>query len=556
MRRWGLAAAVILVLVVAVGVGALVAGGVLRAWRATPGRAGAVPHFVDETKASGLDHTYGASDTAMIGGGLAVLDCDNNGLPDLFIAGGANPSALFRNASRRGGPLAFVPVTDAGTFGPNVMGAYPIDIDGDGLVDLAVLRVGEVDLMRGLGGCRFEQANQRWSFAAPATWTTAFSATWEGAARLPTLAVGSYVGLDASGNATYTCPDNELFRPAADGSGYAGATSLTPGYCTLSMLFSDWNRSGRQDLRVANDRHYYATTNGQEQLWQVLPGAAPHLYTADEGWVSMQIWGMGIASHDLNGDGYPDVYLTSQGDNKLQTLTSGPDQPTYRDIALKRGVNSAVPFTGGDILPSTSWDPEFTDVNNDGFADLFVSKGNIGKDPTQAQKDPSDLFLGRSDGTFSEAADAAGVLSFDRGRGATLADLNGDGLPDLVLVSLGAPVRAWRNVGSGTADAPAAMGHWLDVALVQPGGNRDAVGAWIEVRVSDTVQRNEVTIGGGHVGGTLGAAHFGLGAATSAEVRVQWPDGQQGAWQAAPVDGVVTVDRASGTMAVRPSAGP
>jgi len=125
-----------------------------------------------------------------------------------------------------------------------------------------------------------------------------------------------------------------------------------------------------------------------------------------------------------------------------------------------------------------------------------------------------------------------------------------------VLVSLGAPVRAWRNVGSGTADAPAAMGHWLDVALVQPGGNRDAVGAWIEVRVSDTVQRNEVTIGGGHVGGTLGAAHFGLGAATSAEVRVQWPDGQQGAWQAAPVDGVVTVDRASGTMAVRPSAGP
>ncbi len=424
-------------LVAVVAAGALVAGGVLRGGRVTPATVGTVPHFVDETKASGLDHTYGASDTAMIGGGLAVLDCDSNGLPDLFIAGGANPSALFRNASRRGGALAFVPVTDAGTFGPDVMGAYPIDIDGDGLVDLAVLRVGGVDLMRGLGGCRFEQANQRWSFAAPATWTTAFSATWEGAARLPTLAFGNYVGLDAAGDATYTCPDNELFRPAADGSGYAGATSLTPGYCTLSMLFSDWNRSGRQDLRVANDRHYYATTNGQEQLWQILPSAAPHLYTADEGWVSMQIWGMGIASHDLNGDGYPEVYLTSQGDNKLQVLASGPAEPTYRDIALKRGVNAARPFTGGDVLPSTSWDPEFADVNNDGFVDLFVSKGNVSIDPQQAQKDPSDLFLGQADGTFVEAADTAGVLSFDRGRGATLADLNGDGLPDLAVTNSG-----------------------------------------------------------------------------------------------------------------------
>ena len=155
----------------------------------------------------------------MIGGGVAVLDCDGNGLPDLFIAGGANPAALYRNESRPGGSLAFAPVADPATSERDVMGAYPIDIDGDGHVDLVVLRVGGVDLLRGLGDCRFERANEAWSFAAPATWTTAFSATWEGAAKLPTLAFGNYVGLDASGNATYTCPDNELFRPDAVGLG-------------------------------------------------------------------------------------------------------------------------------------------------------------------------------------------------------------------------------------------------------------------------------------------------------------------------------------------------
>jgi len=108
------------------------------------------------------------------------------------------------------------------------------------------------------------------------------------------------------------------------------------------------------DLRVTNDAHYYLPTDGQEQLWRIAPGQAPSLYTADEGWVPVQIQGMGIASYDVLGDGYPAVFLTSQGDNRLQTLSVGPAQPTYRDIGAKRGVNAAQPFTGGDVRPSTA----------------------------------------------------------------------------------------------------------------------------------------------------------------------------------------------------------
>ena len=156
---------------------------------------------------------------------------------------------------------------------------------------------------------------------------------------------------------------------------YAPPIALDPGYCALSALFSDWDRSGERDLRLANDRNYYR--DGSEQLWRVAPGEAPRLYTERDGWRPLQIWGMGIASQDLTGDGRPEVFITSQGDNKLQTLVGGDALPTYADIALERGVTAQRPYAGGDVLPSTAWHPEFGDVNNDGFVDLFITKGNV-----------------------------------------------------------------------------------------------------------------------------------------------------------------------------------
>ena len=74
---------------------------------------------------------------------------------------------------------------------------------------------------------------------------------------------------------------------------------------------------------MANDRHYYI--DGGEQLWRIAPGEAPREYTEADGWRPLQIWGMGIASQDLTGDGRPEVFITSQGDNKLQTLDDGSD---------------------------------------------------------------------------------------------------------------------------------------------------------------------------------------------------------------------------------------
>jgi enediyne biosynthesis protein E4 len=388
-------------------------------------------------------------------------------------------------------------------------------------------------------------ANERLGLDGGTAWTAAFSATWEGPASLPTLAFGNYLELDADGEWTGACPPNVLYRPAASGTTYAPPIALDPSWCTLSLLFSDWDRSGRRDLRVSNDRHYYPeSSDGEEQLWRITPGGEPSLYAAADGWKTVRVWGMGIASQDLDGDGYPEVYLTSQGDNKLERLAEGPDRPDYRDIAVARDAAAGRPATGGDPLPSTGWHAEFDDVNNDGFMDLFVAKGNVEAMPDYASKDPSNLLIGRADGTFVESAEAAGVLSYARGRGAALVDLNLDGLLDLVEVNRRENVKVWRNVGAGTAEAPAPVGHWLAIQPDDPERyNHDAIGAWVAIRVGDRVLEREVTVGGGHAGGQRGPTHVGLGAAERAEVRVTWPDGTVGPWVPVMADRYVTIDR-------------
>ncbi|MGB5381322.1 MAG: CRTAC1 family protein [Acidimicrobiia bacterium] len=532
-KRWLIAGVVAVVLVVGLGAAALLTSG----GATTPTEALGAPRFVNEADAAGIDHAYDGDWTYFVGGGVAVFDCNDDRKQDLYFAGGTNPAAFYINESPVGGSLRFAEIGGSGTDLTEVTGAYPIDIDSDGHTDLAVLRFGENVLFRGLGNCEFERANESLGFDGGDEWTAGFSATWEGAAAMPTLAVGMYVELDEEGRQNGDCSDNLMFRP--NGDTYTDPTLLRPGWCTLSVLFSDWDRSGRRDLRIANDKHYYR--DGEEQLWRIEEGEPPRLYTREDGWNKLQIWGMGIASHDVTGDGLPEVFLTSQGDNKFQELTDGPAQPSYGDIAIRRGVTAHRPFSGDDVMPSTGWHPEFQDVNNDGFTDLFISKGNVDSMPEYAAEDPNNLLLGQPDGTFVEGAVDAGIVHYDRSRGAALVDLNLDGLLDIVEVNRVENANVWRNLGAGDTAGTPPMGNWLAIELAQSDVNVDAIGSWIEVKVGDHVVQREVNIGGGHAGGQLGWIHFGLGPSDEAEVRVQWPDGTVGPWMTVGANQFVTI---------------
>lgn len=179
-----------------------------------------IPNFVEETDPSGLNSRYDGD--FVVGGGVATFDCNGDGLPDLLLSGGSNKAKFYRNTSSVGGSLKFVEQA-SGLEVDQVSGAYPLDIDNDGITDLVLLRAGPDFLMRGLGNCRFENANARLNFKPDNLWTTAFAATWEKGQNLPTLAFGKYV--DRSTKYPWgSCKGNALFRPS--GQSYAASIPL------------------------------------------------------------------------------------------------------------------------------------------------------------------------------------------------------------------------------------------------------------------------------------------------------------------------------------------
>jgi enediyne biosynthesis protein E4 len=495
-----------------------------------------VPSFVEDTKTSGVASRYVGEWQYMVGGGVGTFDCNGDGYPDMVTAGGEALSTLYVNHSKRGGALHFK-AQKSGLEMKGVTGAYPLDIDSDGIMDVVLLRVGENQVMHGLGQCKFEKANKTWNFDGGDAWSVAFAATWEKGNAWPTMAIGNYIDRTQETDPWGHCTDNWLHRPK-DAESFAAPLPLTPSYCALSMLFTDWNRSGTPSLRVSNDREYYL--GGQEQMWKLPSGAAPSLYTEAEGWRFVRIWGMGIAEADLNHDGYPAYFLTSMADSRLQVLANPPVdgkvKPGFKEIAFSKGITAHKPYTGDDQRPSTGWHTQFEDVNNDGRDDLFIAKGNVDRMPDFAQKDPNNLLVQGPDGKFVEMGDKAGIASTATSRGGSVADFNLDGLMDIVVTNRRESAQVYRNV---TKDA----GHFIEMKLDQTAPNPNGIGAWIEVKQGPMILRREITVGGGHASGQNGWWHFGLGAVANAELRVLWPHGPAGDWQKLKADQFYVVSK-------------
>lgn len=495
--------------------------------------AGAEPHFIDRAAGLPEPHTYDGGWEHFVGGGVAVLDCNADGRPDLFAAGGENPARLFINATTTpGAPIRF----EDGVLAPltGVTGAYPLDIDGDGRTDLAVLRVGPDRLLKGEPGCRFTDASAEWGLAWRDAWTTAFAATWEKGRDWPTLVFGHYIDRANPDGPFEACDSHDLYRP--EGRHYGKREVIAPGFCTLSMLISDWRRNGEPELRLSNDRQYYVR-GGYEQMFRLNPLAE----RTGPDWPRQSIWGMGIASQDITGDGLPEVMLTSMADQQLQINTGDG----FVNAPYSIGTYAQRPHLGDDGRPSTGWHAEFGDIDNDGRTDLFIAKGNVDQMPSNAMHDPNNLLMQQPDGTFAEKAVTAGIATTERSRGAALSDLDGDGRLDLVVINRRAPMEVWQNATPDT-------GHWAEIEPIQPGANRRAIGAWLELRAGDHFTATEITVGGGHAGGKAGPVHFGLGAETMAELRIIWPDGARSDWVAIPIDRLIRVSREGNGLKITP----
>lgn len=434
--------------------------------------------FTDVTAKSGIT-------TACFGMGGAVGDYNNDGWPDLYLTclGG---NVLYRN----NGDGTFTDVTAKANVadGRWSTGAAFADYDGDGYVDLMVTNYLDFHLndLPGFG-------------------------------KAPTC---KYRGLDVQcGPRGMPGAGDALFHNNGDGtftdvSKTAGVDDPN-GYYGLGVMWSDFNRTGRPDIFIANDATpnflYKNEGNGKFSEMGMESGTA----LTDDG--SMQ-GTMGVAVGDYMHSGRFSIFVTNFAD-QYDSLYRNDGDGNFRDVTFPSGLAVA-------SLPWVKWGTAFFDIDNDTWLDLIAVSGHVYPQADQLTsgakyKEPTILSINQGDGTFCDASKQAGPdIQQNRVlRGLAAGDLFNDGNVDLVIEDLDGQPEILRNHGL-------AGNHWIGFELQGTKSNRLAIGAKVTVIAGKVTQVGEVRSGGSYLSQNDLRLHFGMGSATGIDsVEIRWPSG-------------------------------
>jgi enediyne biosynthesis protein E4 len=513
---------------------------------ATPVSAPATPvRLTNVAEKAGLRFVYQHSPTPekyfveSVPGGVAVFDYNADGRPDIFFTNGAKTPSLEKSSPiysnrlyRNDGGMRFTDVTtSAGLSGAGyAIGAAAGDFDNDGHVDLFVAGVGANRLYRNRGDGRFDDVTKA---AAIATGDFAVGGGWfdyDNDGRLDLLVV-NYVQWSADKNPS--CGDearrifiychprmfqglpNRLYRNRGDGTfeDVSARTGLQAHVGKgMSASFADFDHDGRLDVFVTNDAvpNFLFRNNGDGTFTEsaLLAGVS----VPDTGRPTSS---MGVDAQDYDNDGWEDIQFTA---------LTGETFPLFRnESARNRGTFVEVTQSSGLAaltVKSSGWCSIVADLDNDGWKDIFTANSHvndrIGDFEALEFRQPNSLLLNDGHGRFRDAtreAGLAGTLAAHRGCG--IADFNGDGRLDVVVVSLGSAAELWQNGGS-----PASK--WLIVRLKGTKSNRDGIGA----RVIVGNQVRTMTTAMGYASSSHAGLHFGLGEqAGPVRVEVLWPSG-------------------------------
>jgi enediyne biosynthesis protein E4 len=469
-------------------------------------------------------------------GGLAVFDYNGDGRPDIFFTNGARTPSLEKTASqysnrlfRNDGNMRFTDVTDAaGVQGVGyAMGAAAADYDNDGHVDLFVAGVRQNQLLHNRGDGRFEDVTKR---AGIASGDWAVAAGWfdyDNDGYLDLLVV-NYVqwspeadrscGDEGRGIRIYCHPrffqglPNRLYRNRGDGTfeDVSARAGILPYIGKgMSVAFADYDHDGHLDAFVTNDTLpnflFHNKGDGTFDERALLAGVS----VPDSG---RPLSSMGTDFQDYDNDGWEDIHVTA---------LAGETFPLFRNDSKGAFIETTQPTDVARLsVKSSGWCAIVADFDNDGWKDLFDANSHvndrIGDFQAIEGKQPNSLFINDGRGRFRDATAAAGLSGASAThRGCGVADFDGDGRLDLVVLVLGGPAELWKNESAPDR-------RWLVVRLVGTKSNRDGIGA----RVSVGKQVRTMTTAMGYASSSHAGLHFGLGAATEIDrVEVQWPSG-------------------------------
>ena len=539
------------------------------------------------------------------GGGVAVGDINNDGLPDIYFTGNMTASHLYLNH----GNWQFENIADeagveaAGYWNTGVTMA---DVNADGWLDIYVCRSAspDADARRNLlfinnHDLTFTEMAAEYGLNDPAYTTHAAFFDYDRDGDLDVYLLNHSVPeftnfnqairhLKSRTNRFY---GDKLFRNDLNTTGKftevtskAGIIQNVLGF-GLGVAIEDFNQDGWPDIFVSNDfneEDYYYVNQHDGTFKEALRESFDHT----------SLFSMGSDASDINNDGIPDLVTMDMlpATSYRNKMAFGPDNYSKYQILLAQGfykqsmrnmlqINngkgqfSEIGQEMGISATDWSWAPLVADYNLDGKPDLFISNGylrdytnmdflsytvdqklkaNPGEEMEISElirkmpqiNVPNRLLMQQEDGTFSDALASAEIFSDGLSNGAAYADLDLDGDLDLVLNNCNARATMFRN---NTREQ--GLGHYLEIICRGQDNNPFGIGATCRIYTPDQMVYRAMYTSRGYQSSMEPEIHAGLVDGLIDSIQVRWSDGYQETFQSIAADQLITLQRGAGKPA-------
>ena len=544
-----------------------------------------IAQFVDIAEKAGLTFTnvFGGVDTKKYiiettGTGIAILDYDNDGWPDIFIvngttleglpAGKAPTSHLYHN--NHNGTFTDVTMKAGLTHAGWGQGVCVGDYDNDGFPDLYVTYYGKNILYHNNGNGTFTDVSAKAHVAGSGkVWGTGCAfldydrdghldlmvanyvnfdlATTPGPGERPScMWKGTPVmcgprGLPSSKNILYHNLGNGTFEDVT----VKAHIDKTDGHYSFSVSTLDYDDDGWTDIFIACDSTpsilYHNNHDGTFTDVAVLAGAA---FNED----GKEQAGMGSTVGDFNGDGKLDIFKTNFSDDTSTLLRNNGDG-TFDDVTYAAGLGTNTQYLG--------WGVMFFDFDNDGWPDLLLVNGHVYPE-VDAQhlgssfREPRILYHNNGNGTLTDVSQSSGpgINKASSSRGLAIGDLWNNGQLSAVISNMSAePSLLVNELRSAN--------HWIAIRTVGTKSNLDGIGARIRVKAGSRTLIDEVRSGSSYISNNDMRVHFGLGAVTKVDwVEIRWPSGLLERFDNPPIDIIQTFKEGTGTALDSPGKKP